>query len=96
MSHRIQRVTVSEHNSEYTRHSEGDAIELRDDRLLLAYMEFSGDGSDGAPTRLTAKTSDDGGATWGGHRVLTETDPGDVNVSSPDDDVRGGGGLQCL
>ena len=83
MSNRINRVTVSEHNDDYTRHSEGDVVELRDGRLLLAYMEFSGDGSDEASTRLVARVSDDGGITWSGHRVLTETEPGDRNVYSP-------------
>ena len=76
-------VTVAEHMAEYTRKGEGDVIELEDGRLLLVYMEFSGDGSDVAWTRLVAKESADGGFTWGRHRVLTETAPGDVNVYSP-------------
>ena len=83
MSDHIKRVIVSEHNDEYTRHSEGDVVELREGRLLLAYMEFSGDGSDEALTRLVARTSDDDGITWHNHRVLTETEPGDRNVYSP-------------
>ncbi len=76
-------VTVAEHTADYTRKSEGDVIELQDGRLLLAYMEFSGDGSDFARTRLVAQESADGGLTWGRHRLLTETLPGDVNVYSP-------------
>ena len=33
-------------SSEYTRKSEGDSIELEDGRLLIVYMEFSGNGDD--------------------------------------------------
>lgn len=76
-------VTVAATTPEFTRKSEGDSIELRDGRLLLVYMEFSGDGSDIAPTRLVAKESADGGATWGKHRVVATTDAGDMNVFSP-------------
>jgi sialidase-1 len=46
-------------------------------------MEFGGDGSDFARTRLVAQESADGGLTWSGHRLITETAPGDVNVYSP-------------
>lgn len=76
-------VTVAQATPEYTRKGEGDVVELHDGRLLLVYMEFSGDGSDFARTRLVAQESPDGGLTWGRHRVLTETDPGDINVYSP-------------
>ena len=76
-------VTAAETTPEYTRNSEGDVIELDDGRLLLVYMEFTGDGSDVAQTRFAAKASSDGGLTWDKHRVITETAPGDVNVYSP-------------
>ena len=76
-------VTVSASTPELPRKSEGDVIELKDGRLLLVSMEFGGDGSDFATTRLVAHESADGGLTWGGHRVITETAPGDVNVYSP-------------
>lgn len=76
-------VTVAEHTPAFTRNGEGDVIELRDGRLLLIYMEFCGDGSDVAPTRIVAKESTDGGLTWSNHRVLVENAPGDVNVYSP-------------
>lgn len=79
----MQIVTVAAHTPAFTRKSEGDVIELKDGRLFLAYMEFSGDGSDVAPTRIVAVDSSDGGLTWGRHRVLTTTAPGDVNVFSP-------------
>jgi sialidase-1 len=76
-------VTAAPHTPEFTRKSEGDVVELRDGRLLLSYMEFSGDGSDIAPTRIVAVESADGGNTWGHHRVLTATRPGELNVFSP-------------
>ena len=76
-------IEVAKSNAEFTRKSEGDVIELKDGRLLLVYMEFSGDGSDFAKTRLVAQESADGGRTWGKHRVVTTTAPGDMNVYSP-------------
>lgn len=76
-------VTVARSAADYTRKSEGDVIELKDGRLLLVYMEFSGDGSDFAKTRLVAQESPDGGLSWYGHRVVTDTVSGDMNVYSP-------------
>jgi sialidase-1 len=76
-------VTVSGSTPELPRKSEGDLIELSDGRLLLVSMEFGGDGSDFARTRLVAHESADGGLTWGCHRVVADTAPGDVNVYSP-------------
>ena len=76
-------VTAAKSAPGLPRKSEGDTIELTDGRLLLVYMEFSGDGSDEAQTRISAQESGDGGLTWGRHRVITETTPGDMNVYSP-------------
>lgn len=76
-------VTVAKSTRDFTRKGEGDVIELADGRLLLVYMEFSGNGSDFAKTRLAAQESSDGGLSWSGHRVITETTPGDLNVYSP-------------
>ncbi len=76
-------VTVAPSTPEFSRKSEGDSIELNDGRLLLVYMEFSGTGSDFARTRLVSRESADGGRSWGAHRVITETAPGDINVYSP-------------
>ncbi len=76
-------VDVAAATPEFTRKGEGDTIELEDGRLLLVYMEFSGTGSDSATTRLVAQLSSDGGLTWGDHRMIAETDPGDINVYSP-------------
>lgn len=76
-------ITVAESSPSYPRKSEGDIVELRDGRLLLIYMEFSGDGSDFARSRFVAQESADHGITWSGHRVIAETAAGDVNVYSP-------------
>lgn len=78
-----QIVTVAKSTPDFTRKSEGDVIELKDGRLLLVYMEFSGQGDDFAKTRLVAQESKDHGATWGNFRVITETLAGDMNVYSP-------------
>lgn len=79
----IQIVTAAKSTKGFTRKSEGDVIELSGGRLLLAYMEFEGDGSDYAITRIVRKISVDSGLTWGDHKILAETAPGDVNVYSP-------------
>ena len=76
-------VVAAKNDPVYTRKGEGDVIELNDGRLLLVYMEFTGDGSDIAPTRFAAIESDDGGATWDRRRVIAVTNPGEVNVYSP-------------
>ena len=76
-------ITVGPSTPAWTRKSEGDSIELSDGRLMLAYMEFSGDGSDIAATRIVAVDSADGGETWTNHRVLAVTEPGEMNVFSP-------------
>lgn len=79
----LRITTVASSSPDYTRKSEGDVIELKDGRLLLVYMEFSGQGDDFAKTRLVAKESKDNGATWEESRVITETLAGDMNVYSP-------------
>lgn len=75
--------TVSASEPGLPRKSEADVIELKDGRLFMAYMEFAGDGSDNAHTRIVGVESADGGLTWSGRRLLIETAPGDLNVFSP-------------
>lgn len=76
-------VTVAGSTRQYPRKGEGDVIELRDGRVLLVYMEFAGDGSDFARTRFVAQESADKGLSWSKHRVVAETDAGDMNIFSP-------------
>jgi sialidase-1 len=54
-------------------------IELNDGSLLFATTEFSGTSSDFAPARIIARTSQDGGRTWGPVREL-QKDVGKLNV----------------
>ena len=76
-------MTLAASTPEFTRKGEGDVIELNDGRLMLVYMEFSGTGSDEAKTRFVSQESADRGKTWSGHRVIAQTEPGDMNVYSP-------------
>ena len=76
-------ITLAASTPDFTRKGEGDVIELKDGRLMLVYMEFRGNGSDEAKTRFVSQESADRGKTWLGHRVIAETEPGDMNVYSP-------------
>lgn len=78
-------VTVARGDDKVVRHSEGSAIELKDGRVLLVYQEMKkGDGdSDFFPGWLVARTSRDGGRTWGEPRELVANEPGDTNVMEP-------------
>jgi len=78
-------VTVAKADDKYVRHSEGTAVELKDGRLLLAWIEFTkGDGdSDFFPARIVAKTSTDGGKTWGNYRVVAKPASGEISAFSP-------------
>ncbi len=62
------------------RNSEGDIVELKDGRLLLAWSKFS-DRQDHASAVIAAKTSADGGRTWEEEYVLQEN-VGERNVMS--------------
>ena len=86
----FERHVFHEAAAEHPRYSCGGFLELKDGRLMMVYQEylagntrseFSGD--DEAPCRLCAMYSTDRGRTWGGHRVLVENNPGDVNVHFP-------------
>jgi len=77
---------IAQATEEHPRNDSASIAELSDGRLLLVWMEFvrSPDGGhDEAPNRIAARTSDDGGATWGGHRILVEPAEGEVNVYNP-------------
>src|SRR5947208_14311623 len=78
-------VTVAKADDKYVRHSEGTAVELKDGRLLLAWIEFTkGEGdSDFFPARIVAKTSKDGGKTWDSYRVLARPEAGEISAFSP-------------
>jgi sialidase-1 len=54
------------------RYSEGSIVPLKDGRLLFAITEFIEDGSDFSAAHIVARTSADGGRTWGPARLLQE------------------------
>ncbi len=57
------------------RHSEGDLITRQDGSLLLVWTDyFQGKGWDRSPARLSAKTSSDGGRTWGQPWTAVDSD----------------------
>lgn len=69
-------ITIANASDEHPRHSEASVIELKDGKLMIAWMEYleSDIGSgDNAPNRISVMISDDEGLTWGEHRVIIET-----------------------
>jgi len=74
-------VLVCPATDEHPRCSEASVVALRDGRLLLAYSEFIGAGADDSPAQIMAKTSADGGRTWGEACVL-QPNTGRQNVMS--------------
>jgi sialidase-1 len=72
---------VYESSPEHPRYTEGSIVELADGSLLFAVTQFSGSGSDFATAHIVARTSSDGGRTWGEPRVLQEN-TGGMNVMS--------------
>src|SRR5262245_52442323 len=77
-------VSVARADGNYVCHSEGSAVELKDGRLLLAWIAFTkGEGdSDFFPARIVARTSKDGGRSWGDYRVLARPGPGEISAFS--------------
>jgi sialidase-1 len=63
------------------RYSEGSVAVLADGAILYATSEFAGGTGDAATARIVARTSRDGGRTWGESRVLQEN-VGKQNVMS--------------
>lgn len=63
------------------RYTEGSIVRLDDGALLYATTEFGGDGNDFATAHIVARTSSDGGRTWGPQRILQEN-TGRQNVMS--------------
>ena len=63
------------------RNSEGDIIELKDGRLVLAYSRFTGGGHDDSTAHISKRVSADGGKTWTADEVLVPNE-GTQNVMS--------------
>lgn len=82
-----KQVTIAAATAARPRSDHSSIVELRDGRLMIAYIEFCGGedliGHDHAPSNIVTMISSDGGRTWGERRVLVETNPGDCNVYKP-------------
>ncbi len=73
----VFRTTVVPVGPQNPRNSEAAIFQRPDGSLLLAWTEFyAGSGADHGPARISAKTSTDGGRTWGDKRTLVENDGG--------------------
>ncbi len=82
----IDLFTVVEAPAERPRHGSATIVELKDGRLLLAWMEHVGGdtiGHDHAPCNIAAMISSDGGYKWTDHRILVENNPDDINIHYP-------------
>ena len=55
---------------DYTRHSEGSFLRLKNGRILFVYSRFTGSADDGAPSDLVALESADEGASWSEPRIV--------------------------
>jgi len=87
--------TVWRVTAETPRLGEGDVVELFDGRLLLAYTEFYGGGSDDSAARIAGRISDDGGFTWGPSFEL-QPNVGRQNVMSVSIERLASGGIGLL
>ncbi len=61
---------------ENPRYSEGSILPMPDGSLLYATTEFIGSGSDHAEARIVARSSEDGGRTWGDKIILQQPEKG--------------------
>ncbi|MFW6162582.1 MAG: sialidase family protein [Planctomycetota bacterium] len=64
------------------RNSEGDFVQLRDERILFVYTHFTGGGGDHARAHLAGRFSSDGGRTWTADDVVVVPNEGTWNVMS--------------
>jgi len=84
---RMEIFTIAPADAQHPRNDHASMVELRDGRLMLAYIEFCGGeeliGHDHAPSNIVAVESSDGGRTWGNGRVLATNNAGDANVYHP-------------
>jgi len=77
----IDTLLVIEPSKQCPRNSEGDVVELKDGRLCLVYIRFTGGGRDDAAADIVARTSNDDGKTWSDDRILVRNE-GRRNVMS--------------
>ncbi len=71
-----------EPSADNPRNSEGDFIQLNDDRILFIYTHFTGGQSDHASAYLASRQSDDGGRTWSSESKKVIANEGGMNIMS--------------
>lgn len=77
----METLLVIEPTKENPRNSEGDIIELKDEKLCLIYTRFTGGSGDHASADLVMRISDDNGRSWSKDRIIVKR-PGGLNVMS--------------
>ncbi|MBL7038549.1 MAG: exo-alpha-sialidase [Pirellulaceae bacterium] len=78
----VDRIGLLPPGPDNPRNSEGDFIELKDDRVLFVYSHFFGGGGDHSAAHLAGRFSSDGGRTWSDEDVVVVPKEGDWNVMS--------------
>jgi len=64
------------------RNSEGDFVQLKDNRILFAYTHFTGSSSDFGAAHIAGRYSNDGGKTWDNEDTLIVANEGGLNTMS--------------
>lgn len=81
---RQDKVLLLDIDQQFSRHSEGSFIRLKDGGILFVWSRFEGDWHDDAPSNLAGILSHDEGKSWGEPRLLVNaSDFGIQNVMSP-------------
>ena len=73
----VDRIGLLPPGPDNPRNSEGDFIELKDDRVLFVYSHFFGGGGDHSAAHLAGRFSSDGGRTWSDEDVVVVPKEGD-------------------
>jgi len=64
------------------RNSEGDFIQLKDNRILFIYTKFTGGSGDHATAHLVSRFSNDNGESWSSEDAEEVSNEGAMNVMS--------------
>jgi len=83
---KIDVYTVVQATPESPRHGSASIVELKDGRLLLAFMSHIGGdtiGHDHAPCNIDSMISSDGGYTWTDRKIFIKNAAEDINIHYP-------------
>lgn len=80
-AHEVHEAIICPISEDNPRNGEGDLIELKGGRLLLAYTDFYGGAADGSAAVISARYSEDGGTSWG-EKYTLQPNTGEENVMS--------------